>query len=79
MISSKADEIKSRLLEFCTLFSFDYNGKTYGVDPFNLKLFRVYTGENGQDVDNIDDVMNLPFIEGKSLNELADKILIIDW
>lgn len=78
------DKIKSRIAEMCTLFGFEYSGKDGNVDPYYLpetgkSEFLLFFDGNEQVVDNIDDVMSTPFIDGKSLNEIADKITITDW
>lgn len=67
-----------------TLFGFVYNGKDGNVDPYYLpetdtnEFLLFFDGEE-QTVNNIDDVMNTPFIEGKTLNDVADQIEITDW
>lgn len=67
-----------------TLFGFEYNGKDGNVDPYysdKLKTdsFLLYYDGTEQTVYNLDDVMNTPFIEGKTLNEVADQIEITEW
>ncbi len=79
-----AEKIKARINEMCTLFGFEYNGKEGNVDPcyshsdkqYNFLLF--FDGEE-QIVHSIEDVMNTPFIDGKTLTEVAEKIEIIEW
>lgn len=77
------DKIKARILECCTLFAFEYEGKEYHVDPFSENDFCVYTDVYGDqnmfEMSDIEDVMGTPYIDGKSLNEVADYIEILDW
>ncbi len=79
-----ADKIKARIAEMCTLFGFEYNGKDGNVDPYYLhktktKEFLLYFNGEEQTVYNIDDVMNTPFIDGKTLTEVANDIEIVEW
>ena len=79
-----AEKIRSRISDCVTLFGFDYEGKSGGVDPYYLPQtdsfeFLLFYGEDDITVCDIDDVMNTPFINGKTLSELSDKITIIDW
>ena len=79
-----ADKIKTRIGEMCTLFAFEYDGKDGNVDPCYSPVtkqdnFLLYYDGNEQTVHNIDDVMNTPFIDGKTLTEIADKIEITEW
>ena len=79
MTSSKAEQIRNRLLEFCTLFSFEYKEKVWGIDPFNPTLFRLYCGEYSEDIKSIEKVMQCPVFDGECLNDIADSIEILDW
>lgn len=79
-----AIDIKNRIAEMVTLFGFEYNGKEGNVDPYYLPekktdAFLLYYDGTEQTVYNIEDVMNTPFIEGKTLNDVADQIEITDW
>lgn len=79
-----ADKIKARIAEMCTLFGFEYNGKDGNVDPYCIRKtqkneFLLYFNGEEQTVYNIDDVMNTPFIDGKTLTEVADEIEITEW
>lgn len=79
-----AETIKNRINEMCTLFGFEYNGKEGNVDPChdfekkqdNFLLF--FNGEE-QTVHDIDSVMNTPFIDGHSLNEVAGQLEITEF
>ena len=79
-----ADKIKARIGEMCTLFGFEYNGKDGNVDPYYLPetgedSFLLFFDGNEQTVDNLDAVMNTPFIDGKTLREVSDKLVITEW
>lgn len=79
MISYKAKEIKDRLLEFCTLMSFEYQGIECSIDPFNPNDFHINVGGDERDVDSIDKVMGTPIFDGSCLNDIADEIKILEW
>ncbi len=74
--SSKAEKIKARLLEFCTLMSFEYRGLYCDVDPFDLHLFHIMCGDEERDVHSIKEVMESPLFAGASLQDIADEITI---
>lgn len=73
------DQIKNRLQECATLFEFDYHGKTGNIAPFCIngayEYLLFFDGEEKM-VYDIDDVMNTPFFDGKSLAEISDEIEI---
>lgn len=79
MISSKAEQIKARLLEFAGLMTFNYHGLDCDIDPFNPKLFHICCDGQEQDVYCIDDVMTLPLFDGACLNDIAKEIDVLDW
>ena len=79
VISSKAGQIKVRLLEFCTLMSFTYRGVYCDIDPFNKHLFHIMCGDEEQDVHSIEEVMESPLFAGMCLQDIADEIEILEW
>lgn len=79
MTSSKAEQIRERLLEFCTLMSFRYKGVYCDIDPFNPHLFHVMCGDNERDVHSIEEVMRSPLFDGACLQDIADEIEILEW
>ncbi len=79
-----AEKIKNRIAEMCTLFGFEYNGKVGNVDPcYNPDTkrneFLLFFDGNEQEVYTIDEVMQTPLFDGKSLEEIANDIDIIEW
>ena len=79
MASSNADSIRARLTQFCTLPGFEYRGIPCDVDPFDAGDFHMRCGDAEMDVDSIDQVMTLPFFQGRSLRDIADEIEITSW
>lgn len=72
------DKIKNRLLEFCTLFSFSYHGKSCDIDPFDEGNFHLRCGDKEQDVDSIDAVLYEPFFDNRSLADIVNDITNIE-
>lgn len=53
---------------------FDYKGISCGVDPFSHHEYDVWYGKKCETMKSIDEVMNKPFFDGKSLSEIAPEI-----
>ena len=73
------EDIKDRILEFCTHFRFDFCGKDCGVDPFNKKYFHLWCDRKTLEVHSIEEVFNTPFFCGKALKDIVDEIEITEW
>lgn len=65
------DEIKSTILDSVTLFGFEYNGKDGSIDPIE-DYFYIRYGADEQKVNDFDAVLNTPFVNGHTLQELSD-------
>lgn len=74
-----AEDIQSRLLEFAGLMVFVYNGLYCDIDPFNYNHFHVTCDGAEYDMSSIKQVFSFPVFNGKSLNDIVDKIEILDW
>lgn len=83
-MTEKANKIKNRIEECVTLFGFEYKGKDGNVDPYYIpekhrqEYLLFYDGKE-QTVYDIEDVMNTPFIAGKTLADVSDEITITEW
>lgn len=77
--SYNMEDIKSRLLEFSNLMSFEYDGLYCDIDPFNENNFHVTCDGKEYDMKSINEVLNSPIFDGKSLIEICDIIKILDW
>ena len=60
-----ANELRDYIASLCSHVTFDFHGKSCGVDPLAPDQIDLWCG---------DEAMNTPFFDGKSLNEIADKI-----
>lgn len=78
------NDIKSNILLCKGLFGFQYNEKEGNIDPYYIpekqsyKYLLAFDGDE-QFVYDIDAVMNTPFINGQSLNDVAEKITITEY
>jgi hypothetical protein len=66
--------LKARINSLISQVLFDYHGVPCGVDPFNKHEFDVWYGDKAETMHSIDDVMNKPFFDGKSLTEISSEI-----
>lgn len=72
-----AQKLKDRINQLCTHVTFDYNGKSCGVDPLSTSEFDMWYGDESITLDSIDEVMNKPFFDGKALKDIVDKVEFI--
>ncbi|MBR3963754.1 MAG: hypothetical protein IKK14_09570 [Oscillospiraceae bacterium] len=73
-----------KLIEDCfTTIYFKYAGEWGNVEPcYNEKTgysYSCYYGDVDIILSDIDDVMNLKFVCGKSLNEISNDLEDVDW
>ena len=67
-------DLRDRINSICTHVLFDDNGKECGVDPFNEKHFDMWCGDDFMEAHSIDEVMKVPFFEGKALEDIAGQL-----
>lgn len=70
------NDIKNQILETFSAVTFEYHGKKCGIDPFSLKRFCLWFGDEDKYTTSIDETMTTKFFDGKSLDEIADSIQI---
>lgn len=73
------DQIRNRIDELCTLFTFLYHGKEGHVDPFSHTNYLLWFEGEEKTVNSIDEVMNTPFFDGHTLAEISEEIEITDY
>lgn len=78
-MKTMAEKIRDRIDELCTLFGFVYQGRDGHVDPFNHAKYQMLFDGVEWEAHSIDEVMTLPFFDGRSLAEIADEIEITEW
>ena len=75
----KADVLKEQIDSLVSFVGFDYLGVSCGIDPINHSHFEMWYGKAYLEAKSIDEVMTTPLFDGKSLEEIADDIVITDW
>ena len=80
----KAEKIKQTIEIGASLFGFEYKNKECNIDPcYNRKKqcqeYLLYCDGNEMTVYSIDEVMNTPFFDGHSLNEISEEIIITEY
>lgn len=78
-----AKEILNTVNEVQSLLSFTYRGKEGNIDPYgsielNRRWLLFYDGLEVS-VYGEDAVLNTPFIDGKTLSEVAEALTDIEW
>lgn len=71
-------DLKERIDSLCTHVLFEYNGKNCGVDPFSHEEYDMWYGDKEITVTSIEEVMETPLFDGKSLNEIFDNIINLE-
>lgn len=74
-----ADDIKKRISEIASHFTFEFKELRCGIDPLSPTDFDMWCGDDGCKVNSIDEVMTTPFFQGKTLDQISGDIEIIDW
>lgn len=77
------NNIKDRISEMCSHFTFEYDGIHCGVDPLcnsdkNIK-FDMWFGEEFYGAKTVDEVMSTPLFNGKCLKDIVSDIIIVDF
>lgn len=79
MTFSKLNEVRDRLLEFSGLMILRYQGSEFDIDPFSKTNFQInYNGKEFR-ANSIEDVMNIPFLDGKCIKDVVQDIEVVDW
>lgn len=71
-------DIRKRIESLCSHVTFDFGGKACGIDPLASDQFDMWCGEDTMTAKSIEEVMTVPFFDGRSLEEIADRIENID-
>ena len=76
-------DLKKMIENSIDLFEFEYDCREGNIDPYYIPEtksmeYLLYFDGNEKIVKSIEEVMNTPFIDGKSLNDLAAHIQFTD-
>ncbi len=72
-------DVKNYLAKLTSHVMFDYNGYSCGVDPLSRNKFVMWYGDNEKTVNSIEEVMNSEFFDGKSLTDIWNDIIELDY
>lgn len=75
----RSDQIRKRIDEKASHFTFLYHGVTCGIDPYSDLEYDMWYGDKTVTVNSIEEVMNSPFFAGKSLTAISNDIQIQDF
>ncbi len=68
------DEIRDYITSLCSHLTFDFEGKSCGVDPLAPDQFDMWCGDDFMEAHSIDEVMKAPFFEGKALENIVNQL-----
>lgn len=74
----KPDDLKKRIDSLISHILFDYNKKQCGIDPISRNNIDMWYGDNEYCASSVEDAMTYPLFDGKSLNQICDKITNIE-
>ena len=70
----KASDLRKWIDSLTQDIDFSYNGKNGSICPISRTNISLCYDGNTVDVQSVDAFMSTPFIDGKSLNDLCDKL-----
>lgn len=73
------NKIKNRINEMCSHLTFEYNGVECGIDPLSIDEFDMWYGNKIFNAKSVEEVINYPLFDGKSLVDITDSIKITEW
>lgn len=68
------NELRDFVASLTSHITFDFHGKSCGIDPLAPDQIDLWCGEDAMTATSVSEAMETPFFDGKSLNEIADKI-----
>jgi len=72
----KPDDLKDWIISMLQDISIEYNGKEGSICPFSLDNISFTFDDETRDYRSVDDMMSDPFIDGKPLNEICEKLTL---
>ena len=68
------NEIKDYISSLCSHLTFDFHGKSCGIDPISSDHFDMWYGDDFMEAHGIEEVMQTPFFDGKALEDIVDQL-----
>lgn len=72
-------QLKDYVQKLTSHVLFEYNGTNCGIDPLARDHFDMWYGEKYYKAESIDDVMNYPLFDGRSLTEIFEEITALEY
>ena len=69
-------ELKKQILSLTQDITFEYHGKSACINPWSEDKFEVGFGDIAKTYTDIEDLMNDPLYDGKTLSQICDKLNI---
>ncbi len=73
-----ATELRKQVESLISHVLFAYNGKPCGIDPISHQQIDVWYGDAVFTAKSVDEAMNSPFFDGKSLSQICENMTNID-
>lgn len=75
----KSDDLKKRIDSLVSHILFDYNGVPCGIDPLSREHIDMWYGQEDHRAKSVDEAMNVPLFDGKSLTQICDSISNVEY
>ena len=74
------ETIRETILDHGTLFGFEYHGKAGNIDPHyeGNGTYLLFFDQKETLAHSLEDVFRIPFVEGKTLSEVADQLIVTE-
>ena len=72
-------EIKEYLWKLVSHVTFEYDGYSCGIDPLSHDKFDMWCGDKRMTAHSIEEVMEMEFFDGKSLEDIWDDITDLEY
>ena len=70
----KAKDLRAWIDSLTQDIDFSYHGVTGSICPFSRQDIALCYGDVTADATSVDEAMSIPFIDGHSLNEIAEQL-----
>ena len=70
----KAQDLRAWIDSLTQDIDFSYHGVTGSICPFSRQDIALCYGDVTADATSVDEAMSIPFIDGHSLNEIAEQL-----
>ena len=72
-------QLEEHMEQLVSHVTFDYNGKSCGIDPISRDQYELWYGENCATATSLEKLMNTKVFDGLSIVDIWDKATDVDW